>query len=302
MEWTGDIKVGTMPGEIRLNGKIYFDPNKEQYMADAMAEMSAHHTISSFLERLVKIAFDNPEYLSRQDKLADLMNYMRAGGLTPLAEKFYSDAKKDIAELKQKVNAIYDMCLSMYTLARFGKTFSLEDRTKNIAISEFMLERQISQICDRLGINDYSKLDSGSYLQLDNKSADILQYIIEHYSNVVKEIKETAVEINIPIIKIGKQEVNIDIPSLVISQIPQSIQYQMQDTSENNKSANNSESNQDSQDCQDCQDLTKMTSEELRGMLDSLDAGDVIDFGDTESGAAYNENADLSAAMQLIGL
>lgn len=263
-------------GEIRLNGKIAFNPESEKYIADAIQDMCYHRSISDFLEILIKIAFDSPEMLSRKDELHKLINFMNDGGYTPLAENFYSKARKDIDDIKRKVNEIYDMCLSMYTLAKFGKALKLEQRTNNLVMAEFMLERQISQICQTMGINDYQKFNSGSYLDVDSKSEEILQYILEHYSNIVREVKTSTeeIEVKIPVIKVSKQIIELDMPSIVQNSSNNTID----ETHKNN-----------------------LNSDEAKDMLNVLDSGETIDFGNSESGEAYSSDRDISAAMQLLG-
>lgn len=274
-------------GEIRLNGKIAFDPVKEQYMADAMNEMSAHHTISAFLERLAKIAFDNPEYLERPEKLKELMEFMSKGGMTPRAEAFYSEAKKDIAEIKDKVNAIYDMCLKLYTLAAFADVIGLKARTENLARAEFLIERQVSSICDRMGIRDYKKFSSGSYLELDKKSGDILEYIIDHYSGVVSEIKSDMAYIQQPVVVANTQ-----------TQITEQAAKNEQPV-KNEQIKESGTTQVESKQTQVNQGVS--TSKLEVNSNESIDDGEVIDFWANGAENAYDPSTDHSAALKLLG-
>ena len=128
-------------GEYRLGGMLRFDPDREGYIVDKLDELSKSHRLSQFLMILIRLAFESPESIGRSERLIDSLDRM---GMTPCAKEFFDQGRQEIASMQQKVDAIYEMCLQMYTLSQFGKTIGLEEKSKNMARAEFMCERQIN--------------------------------------------------------------------------------------------------------------------------------------------------------------
>lgn len=184
--------------EKRLGGTLKFDPVSEKYIVDKIDELSKSNSLSTFLINLIRIAFDNPDKLKREKDLKTLMDFMEKGGMTPLAEAHYNESKRQTLEMKHKIDEIYDMCLKMYTLSQFGKIVGLEDKTKNTARAEFVLERHLNQLRDILGVRSYSLFESAKTLSIEAKSTEILDYIITHYENIIDEIKAD-VSITVPV-------------------------------------------------------------------------------------------------------
>ena len=183
-------------GEYRLGGMLRFDPNREGYIVDKLDELSKSHRLSQFLMVLIRLAFESPESIGKSDKLIADLDRM---GMTPCAQEFFDKGRQDIAKMQQKVDAIYEMCLQMYTMSQFGKTIGLEDKAKNMARAEFICERQINQLCDILGIREKSTFKSAKFDSVENRSADILEYIINSYDGIVQEIKAEAAPVTIMI-------------------------------------------------------------------------------------------------------
>ena len=181
----------------RLGGTLDFDPNREKYIVDKINELSGSGQLSKYLQTLIRLAFETPEAVGRTDKL---VNEVIALGGTPCAREFFSNGNKEIAEMHRKIDEIYNMCLQMYTLCQFGKVTGLEKKVENTAKAEFMLERQVDRLCDTLGIRDMRLFESCKIASVESKSADVLEFIINHYDGIVNEIKaeHTPVTITIP--------------------------------------------------------------------------------------------------------
>lgn len=191
------------PGEYRLGGMLRFDPDREGHIVDKLNELSDSHRLSQYLIILIRLAFETPEKIGETDHLIESMVKL---GMSPCAKEFYDGCRKEISDMHKKIDAIYDMCLKMYTLSEFGKCIGLEGKAKNMARAEFMCERQLSQLCDKLGIREKGIFESAKLTSIEGKSAEILEYIINHYDGAVSEIKVeyTPVNINIPDVNVIK--------------------------------------------------------------------------------------------------
>lgn len=245
----------------RLGGTLDFDPNREKYIVDKINELSGSGQLSKYLQTLIRLAFETPEAIGRTDKL---VNELIALGGTPCAREFFANGNKEIAEMHRKIDEIYNMCLQMYTLCQFGKVTGLEKKVENTAKAEFMLERQVDRLCDTLGIRDMRLFESCKITSVESKSADVLEFIINHYDGIVNEIKteHTPMTITIPQI----EQVNT-----VISK--------SNDTKETDNSSNNSSDIE-----------TKPIDNAVNAQEDDADEDAAIDFGDE-----FKKNANMSA-------
>lgn len=291
-------------GSVYLNTEIQFDPSSEAYMVQEVKELAYHRSLSDQIERLLKLSADNPECLDRPDVLRAALRQMEMTGLTPRAKQFYDSATQEIKEIKARVNEIYDMCLKMYTTAEFANVIGLKEQTKNIARAEFILEMQVNRICQTMKIPDYTAFKSGSYFDLDSKSASIMEYIVSHYSTIVdsykSEIAESSHKVdyselaNLLAGLVNKQQIEtVDVPSRQALKTEEKEVVTVEDSSRANRA-----------DIIHSQtELSGVSSvEELKDKLSSLDVGETLDFGDTVVGKAYDNDVNLELSSKMLGL
>lgn len=174
--------------EYRLGATLKFDSSREKYAVDRLDKLSSTHSLGQFLKLLILVVFDDPKQLNTEGNMYSLINKMNETGMTPNASEFFNKANKNISDMQNKVDEIYNMCLKIYTLALFGKTLGITDKSKNSAKAEFILEKQIKDLCNTLGVSD-NIFESAKIINVEDKSSEILEYIIEHYDNIVTEIK-----------------------------------------------------------------------------------------------------------------
>lgn len=279
-------------GVVYLKTKLEFDPVSEAYIAQEVSDMAYHRTIADQIERLLKLSADNPECLNRPDVLRQTLEQIRATGLTPRAAQFYDSALEEIKEIKGKVNQIYEMCLQMYTTAQFAEVIGLKEKTVNIAKAEFMLEMQINRICQAMKIHDYSVFKSGSYVDLESKSSLILEYIIQHYSSIVDEYRKAVEAQN------STKEMTNQLPPELLSQLVALFNQRGTEQAPDQVPAKVPVTVGASPD----REGDQMREEELKESVNNLNAGEIIDLGDTRSGSAYSPEGDYSAASHLLNL
>jgi hypothetical protein len=150
--------------------------------------------MTKFLANLVRIAYDNPELIQKDassgkyntDSLCTMYNEY---GLS--VERFNSinKTKKSINAMKDKLDKMYDMTLKTYTLAQMNKYVGLEGKSENQLLAQYVLERQIKDIEETLGVTG-SVLASNKKQDARKLADETLEYIIESYSGVVEELKK----------------------------------------------------------------------------------------------------------------
>lgn len=175
--------------KCRLGGELQFKVDKEKYIVDRVAELSHSRGLSDLLEHLIRLVLDDPSLLRQEENMKELLDFMNKTNLTPNAAKFYAQASKEINEMRAKIDDIHTMCKETYTLALFGKTLGLEEKTHNLLSAEFLLQKQLREIEDRLGIVAQSAYLSSKLKDSKKDAEDALAYIIEHYDGIVSEIK-----------------------------------------------------------------------------------------------------------------
>ncbi len=175
-----------MDKEIRLAAPLKFDSEREADMIAKVEEMASHRKLGEFLNVVLKIALDHPE---------DFAKYgleLREFGLSGDRLAFFRDIQNQTNQMRAKIDKIYDMSFKVYNLALFGKKLGLERKAENILQAQFILQRQLDELCQTLGITSVSHIYESNKLEVVSKRAnEILEYILESYDNIVAELKSS---------------------------------------------------------------------------------------------------------------
>lgn len=178
---------------IRLGSYLSFDEEKEQDLIKAMEQLNATHKMGQFMSDLVRIALENPEILNVKDgkyEKGAIIQTMDRLGMSYNRYEYINKVNKEVDELKNKVNKIYDMCQNMYILAQMGKHLGLEDKTNNSLMASFILERQIQDLQNTLGVGTLTPFSSNKLEDTQKRANEALQYIIETYTGIIEELKK----------------------------------------------------------------------------------------------------------------
>ena len=184
------------PGVTLLHSTLRFDPVRESYIIEAIDRLKSQGKLTDYLNDLFRLAFETPELINTNTALLDMM---ASYGVSPCAKEFFEEKAKEITEMHHKIDEIYQMCLEMYTLTKFGKSIGLDKKSQNMARAEFMLERQVNEICHKLGIVDKNVFKSAKIPNIEQQSENILDYIITHYDGIVKEISADVTPVKVPV-------------------------------------------------------------------------------------------------------
>lgn len=179
---------------IRLSSMLSFDEEQEKDIIEIVESMQTSHTIGQFLSTLIRLGVDNPEVFELKDGKCtegSAVKQLEKLGMSQIRYNFMRDVAKEVNGMKDKVDKIYEMVLKTYELALMGKHLGLEEKAENQILANFILQKQLKDLQDTLGIQLTSSVFASNKTQDTKKLAeDMLEYIIESYDSVVNQLKE----------------------------------------------------------------------------------------------------------------
>lgn len=179
---------------IKLGATIYFDEQKEHDIIKKIEEMTKARKFSDFISNLIRVAFDSPESLESKEAIHARLNEL-ANNDNIIKDRtvFFDSLNKEIFKMKSKLDEIYDMNLKLLTLASFKKQLGLESKVDGMLMAQFAMQKQLSQICKILEIDNPNSIFESDKVMDTHKKADmVLEYIIESYEEIVRELRENA--------------------------------------------------------------------------------------------------------------
>ncbi len=178
---------------VRVSSNLPFDEEQEQDIIKYLEKLQDSHSIGQFLATVVRAAYDCPEILTMKEdgiSTGPLAKQIQDLGMAPSRYQFFKSATKEVTDMKEKVDKIYDMVLKTYELALMGKHLGLEDKSKNEMLANFILQKQLKDLQDTLGVQLTSSVFASNKTQDMQKFAEeALEYIINSYDSVVNELR-----------------------------------------------------------------------------------------------------------------
>lgn len=200
-----DRKEGTK----RLGPDLYFDPQKEKDILEAVDYLASKKSLGHLVSHLLRLAFESPEVYGNGQEVKQLVDKMTEYGMTPTRYNYFMQVSKEMEAMKKKIDTIYDMAYKTYTLAQMGKFLGLEEKSDNCLRATFLLERQVTDLCMSIGVTNLNHMFVSNKLEDTHEKADkVLEFILESYDNIISELKNS-LTINVSGVK---QE--IDKPSI----------------------------------------------------------------------------------------
>lgn len=190
---------------IRLASMLSFDEQQEAEIIKLIEDFNSSHKMGEFVSNLIRIAVENPEIVVAKNgkyETGAVVKLMERLGKTPTRNTYMQSVGKQVADMQAKIDAIYEMCMKMYTMAELGKTLGFEKKTENMIIAEFMLEQQFIQLKNNLGVDNLNKALAANRIEAcDKKAADTLEYILSCYEPIIAELKKemTVKPLEIPV-------------------------------------------------------------------------------------------------------
>lgn len=195
---------------IRLGSQLSFDDEQEKDLIAVIEQLNANHKMGQFVSHLLRIALENPEIMEVKNgkyEKGAIIKQMELAGMSYNRKQFFTDVTKNLADMKKKIDTIYDMTMKMYVLAQMGKHLGLEEKANNSLMTTFVLEKQLKDIQDSLGVILSDSVYASNKIDASHSKAnDTLEYIIETYDNILNELKATfeVQKVEVPAIQVAQ--------------------------------------------------------------------------------------------------
>ena len=190
---------------IRLASMLSFDEQQEADIIKLIEAFNSSHRMGEFLSNLLRVAVENPEMVVAKDGKYDtgaVIKVMEKIGKSPTRHNYMQEINKKVLDMQVKVDAVYDMCLKMYTMAEMGKQLGFEKKTENMILAQFVAEQQLGQLKKTLGV-DCANVPflANRIANYKDRAAGTLEYIISCYEPIINELKNELKikEIEIPV-------------------------------------------------------------------------------------------------------
>lgn len=178
---------------IRLGCQLSFDEQQEADIIKAIEKLNATHKAGQFMSNIVRLAFDCPDIMDKssgQYEKGAVIKALDSAGIFYSRKNFFDSLTKEVNLMKQKVDKMYEMVLKTYILGQMGKKLGLEEKADNLLMAQFVVEKQLKEIQDLLGITlGSSVLASNKKQEVEKIGDNALEYIIESYSGIMNEIQ-----------------------------------------------------------------------------------------------------------------
>jgi hypothetical protein len=171
--------------KIKLNCVLDFNSKGERDLISQLEKKRARHKLGEFVSVCIKACYENPDVLVKAGYSSS-----EAVGLTEARNNFLRTVDNHMKELNRKVDDIFKMAYTLYTAYKFGKSIGTEGKTTAVMQAGFILEKQLKEICSTLGLPSSMYLyESNKFEDKDRYADEVLEYLIEKYSNIVSEIE-----------------------------------------------------------------------------------------------------------------
>lgn len=178
--------------QIRPCSVLTFDSDREKDLIKVVTSLKDRKKLGILTAHLIRIALESPETYGTRNEVNQVLSKLDELGVTPTRYNYFNQISKEVAEMKAKIDAVYDMAYKMYMLALAGKRLGLEEKSDNMLMASFLLERQVSDLCSAIGVDNLNHIFSSNKLDDTHQRAnESLEYIIESYDNVIKELKNS---------------------------------------------------------------------------------------------------------------
>ena len=161
-----------------------FDDVRENDIISELEHLNGKRKLGPIMTSMIRMAFD--EGLIFKDISTDALSANR--------QKFFDGLTQEVKEQDKKIDSIYRMCEDLYGLAKANKALGLDDKATNLMLSQFVLQRQQSELKKILGENDIGHMyESDRLLNEKEKAEKIWGFITEVYEGMIAEAQSSLV-------------------------------------------------------------------------------------------------------------
>lgn len=290
---------------VRLGGQFWYDTETEQDLANVIKSLSSSHRLGEFISYMFRMAIEDPTILENKDgvvKYGTVTEKLKALGHTDKRRKQLEELADKIFDVKLEADKIYKMCYEMHLLAQINKITGIEEKADRTMIKEFMLERELKDICSEIGTSATFYKD-----MLDRehkKEEDSLTYILKAYGSIIDDLKEQVEKFS----KASNESTDSDVTDTnkeVVEQLKES-NNQMKELIEAIKNMQlqtvnigTAQQGNEKAEAKDDESTNEEIVEQNETEKEASKEDDEIDFGDE---AVNFDNADLGALQSLLGI
>lgn len=178
--------------QIRPCSVLTFDEDKEKDLINIVNNLKDRKKLGIFITNLIRIALESPEVYGTRNEVNQVLAKIDELGITPCRYTYFSQLSKEVNDIKKKVDSIYNMAYKTYMLAQMGKHLGLEDKSTNLMLASFILERQVTELCKNIGVDNLNHTFASNKLADTKIKADeVMEFIIESYDSLVDELKKS---------------------------------------------------------------------------------------------------------------
>lgn len=168
-------------------GSISLDTEKDKYIIEFIEKLKNSHKTQEFIKQLLSVAIESPELMNNQVEFEKVIKqFERFSGNLP-KDQFIKSAEKEISNMQNKIDSIYEKVMEMYILSQFGKKNGLEDKSKNKLGAQFILQQQVNSLNKILGTDINTEFISSKVKDQTEWADGVLSYILDSYDGLIRE-------------------------------------------------------------------------------------------------------------------
>lgn len=175
--------------KVKLGATIAFDLEHERDIVALLDDLRQSHKLGEYISHTIRYAVEHQEDFEKETKV-----YARLG-VSNRRKEFFDKAEQSLRIIAERVNEIYRVTNNLKALAQFNKKLGLLERVDSAYMAQFVVQKQINDLCRILGVNSLeSKFASNKLHDINNDIDSVIEFIITYYDGIVSEIRESVEE------------------------------------------------------------------------------------------------------------
>lgn len=212
---------------VKLNSVLSFDSAREADIVNKINCLTKQHKLGRLVSDLLRVYFDNPSIFnpSKGFKAVDTSTADATKGQAQVEgapihcpygvakdykaesslarQKFFNHVNKQVEEMQKKIDNIQSMTQQLLTLVQFNRAIGLEEKTETLVLASFLLQQQLYELEDTLGVDGINLGVREKYTpQLEKekqKAEETLQFIINTYGDIFSALQSQLKAVMAPI-------------------------------------------------------------------------------------------------------
>lgn len=171
--------------KVKLGAMLAFDSKREKDLIEFVQRLTERKLLGEFISNTIRLVYENQE---EAKKLGYDLEKFR---LKDDREEFFDGIQKQVKEMGDKIDKIYDMAFKLFVMSEFGTVAGIKQQSENLAGAQLVLQNQLRELCDTLGVQENRLYKSNEFVGMGKKAEEAMAYITSHYSNEVTTILDS---------------------------------------------------------------------------------------------------------------